>query len=392
MHRPAIYTTISVLNMLEVDAMTLDSETLIKEYPIIQNLIDGQPLFWGNPNFKKTQLSQTLSKADIFDAAARLTRFRPYLKAAFPDTFSRQGQIESSLKPLRTTRQSLVEHWQQAIPEKLFLKADNQLAISGNITARGGIYAVLKIAEDIAMRYSNLAYQDDYTMLTSNDFSHLFSHFELVTASNGDLGLSIAKIAKKLGFKVMIYLSYTVESWQQQLIQETGAQITIQPDADLNHVYAAAAAYAQSQDNTILIDSLNDQDLLLGYSTAALHLQMQLKAQHVSINQEHPLYLYLPTSNGLATAGILFGLNEILGPNIYPILTEPLQAPTTLLALITGEPVSIHDLGFNGRTLAKNLVAPQITQSGLDILKQWTYGVATTTDEDLLKMIYLLAY
>lgn len=370
--------------------MTLDKEALVKEYPVIQNVLETQPLFWCNPNFKKAPLETTLSKADIFDAAARLTRFRPYIQAVFPDTFGRQGQIESSLKPLRTTRQSLSEHWHLDIPEKLFLKADNQLPISGHISARGGIYAVLKATEDIAMQYSNLAYQDDYAMLTANDFTQLFSHFEIVTAANGALGLSVARVARKLGFKVTIYLTDNTEPWLQQLIQETDAQLLTQ-QGTLDTALTAAKDYAQAQDNAIFIDSLNDVDLLLGYSTAALHLQMQLKAQHILVDKEHPLYLYLPADNGLSVAGLLFGSTHILGPNVYPIITEPVQAPTNLLALITGAPMAITDLGLNGQTLAKRLVASEISTTAFPLLKNLTYGATTATDAALLKAIYLLA-
>lgn len=372
--------------------MALSTDELIRKYPLIRQLSTLQPTFWENPNFHKADLQTALTQADIFDAAARLHRFRPYIQNTFSETYHRQGQIESPLIPIKTTQQALQNYWQQPIEGQLFLKADNQLPIGGTIEDRSGAYAVLKLAEDIAMQYSNLAYEDDYGMLASSDFMQLFSHFEIITASNGNLGLSIGTVARKLGFKVTIYLANNTTPWKQQCLQDMGVQVHLQ-EADFNTTLTAAQAYANTQENTFFIDSLDDNDLLLGYSTAALHLQMQFKTHQIISDDGHPVFIYLPAGSGIAAAGLSFGLKTLFGENIYPVLVEPTHAPDTTLALVAepNEHISVYDIGLDNQTIATDLAIPLASPQTTNLTKALAFATITATDEDLLKYVNLLA-
>ncbi len=107
-----------------------------------------------------------LGEGDIDAAAARLERFRPFLAAAFPETQADGGLIESPLRPIPAMQEVIKEKYRTELPGKLLLKCDNLLPIAGSIKARGGIYEVLKYAEEVALARGLVKPGDDYTLLS----------------------------------------------------------------------------------------------------------------------------------------------------------------------------------------------------------------------------------
>src|SRR5699024_7575105 len=127
----------------------------------------------------------------IQEAEERLERFAPYIATAFPETREKDGIIESPLVRASNMKQSLEHQFQQKIDGELFVKCDSHLAVSGSIKARGGIYEVLKHAEELAMEHRLITKQDDYRLFASETFKNFFSAYSIVVGSTGNLGLSI---------------------------------------------------------------------------------------------------------------------------------------------------------------------------------------------------------
>ena len=134
-------------------------EALKEQYPLVNNLIATEEVFWVNPNMEKYETAiknSPLNEEDVKDAEERLKRFAPYIAKVFPETKETGGIIESPLVKIPSMKQSLEKNYEQPILGELLLKCDSHLPISGSIKARGGIYEVLKHAEAISIAAWNV--------------------------------------------------------------------------------------------------------------------------------------------------------------------------------------------------------------------------------------------
>ena len=129
--------------------------------------------------------------SDIEDAEKRLARFAPFIKKCFPETEPQNGLIESPLTEIENMKKHLEKEYNISISGKLFVKQDSHLAISGSVKARGGIYEVLKHAEDLALEHGKIKLTDDYSVFASPEMKSFFNQFKIQVGSTGNLGMSI---------------------------------------------------------------------------------------------------------------------------------------------------------------------------------------------------------
>lgn len=133
----------------------------------------------------------------------------------FPETQEASGIIESPLVNINSMKQYLQREYKEEIPGQLFLKCDSHLPISGPLKARGGVYKVLKHAEDLALKHHLLTKQDDYSVLDSDRFRTFFSNYSIAVGSTRNLGLSIGIMSVKLGFNVTVRMSTDAKMWKK---------------------------------------------------------------------------------------------------------------------------------------------------------------------------------
>jgi D-serine dehydratase len=361
-------------------------ETLITKNPQIEDLINQQPTFWRNPDYAQ-KATLPFSKTDIFDAVARLDRFAPYLATVFPETAATNGIIESPLISLN----HMQKIWNQTAHElagHLYLKADNALPISGSIKSRGGIYEVLKFAEEIAITHGSLAYMDDYSILASTKFRKLFADYSVIVASTGNLALSVGIVAATFGFKTTIYMSHDARQWKKDKLRANNVTVK-EFNTNFSAVMPKARAAAASDPNCHFVDDEGSNDLFLGYAVAAVRLQKQLKAQQIKVDQEHPIIVYLPAGVGGSPSGVTFGLKTILGPHVHAIFCEPTHVPSVTLGMMTqlNNRISVYDIGLDGLTAADGLAVGRPSRLAGKVMRTLLFGSVTFPDNDIYRYV-----
>src|SRR5699024_3884369 len=108
---------------------------------------------------------------------------------------------------------------------------------------------------------------------------------------------------------------------------------------------------------------------------------------------EHPLVVYLPCGVGGAPGCITFGLKQLFGEHVHCFCVEPVQAPSVLLGLLTGEKekVSVQDFGISNRTEADGLAVGRPSKFATIISEQLISGIYTIEDKKLFQLLAMLA-
>ena len=80
--------------------------------------------------------------------------------------------------------------------------------MAGSVKARGGFYAVLSVAERLALTERLLiGPDDDYRRLGESQARAAFARHSLTVGSTGNLGLSIGLLGRSLGFAVTVHMA-----------------------------------------------------------------------------------------------------------------------------------------------------------------------------------------
>ncbi|MCC2324254.1 D-serine ammonia-lyase [Bacillus wiedmannii] len=370
-------------------------EKLKEEYPLLNKLISTEEVFWMNPNMEKYETAikdSPLNEENVKDAEERLKRFAPYIAKVFPETKETGGIIESPLVKIPTMKQSLEKNYGKPILGELLLKCDSALPISGSIKARGGIYEVLKHAEKLALQHGMLTEEDDYSILDSDTCREFFAKYSIAVGSTGNLGLSIGIMSAKLGFNVTVHMSADAKEWKKELLRSKGVNV-IEYEADYSKAVEEGRQQADADPSCYFVDDENSHDLFLGYAVAASRLQKQLKELEIVVDEEHPLFVYLPCGVGGGPGGVAFGLKLLYKDNVHCFFAEPTHSPCMLLGLMTGlhDKIAVQDVGIDNITDADGLAVGRPSGFVGKTMEPFLSGNYTVSDGELYRLLKELA-
>ena len=367
--------------------------------PALEQICSYQPVIWINDRMTGTdQAFSNLSKQyprlnelAIRDAEVRLQRFAPLIARLFPETKESHGIIESEIREIPVMKGLLENQYSQTFAGKLLLKCDSHLPVAGSVKARGGIYAVLKHAEDLALQNGMLKIEDDYAILAEPYFQGFFNQYSLAVGSTGNLGLSIGIIGTALGFKTVVHMSQEAKAWKKDLLRGKGVQV-LEYEAGYSQAVEAGRRQSHQDPKSYFIDDEKSLDLFWGYSVAALRLENQLSAMKVTVDCKHPLFVYLPSGVGGAPGGICYGLKTIFGDHVHCFFAEPTHSPCMLIGLMTGvnEKLSVFDFGLDNVTEADGLAVGKSSDFIANVIEELVSGIYTVKDDDLFRLLAML--
>lgn len=360
------------------------------DLPLLKELMQEQETTWFNDQVlpAKDGIERVgLTVTDVDDAADRLKRFAPLIMELFPATASSMGIIESPLVAVPGLASALGNRYGQQLPGQLWAKLDSELPISGSIKARGGIYEVLKHAEDLAIDAGLLTVDDDYRKLATPAMKKFFSQYKIAVGSTGNLGLSIGIMSAALGFDASVHMSADARQWKKDKLRANGVHV-YEYQSDYSVAVASGRKEAQSDPMAYFIDDENSTTLFLGYAVAGRRLAGQLRTYDVRVDQDNPLFVYLPCGVGGSPGGVAFGLKTVFGDAVHCIFAEPTHCPSMFLGTYTGlhDEVSVQDFGIDNVTAADGLACGRPSRFVGKAMQGLVDGFLTIDDDELFRI------
>ena len=353
----------------------------------VEKIVGKKEFVWINPNeidYSEYEKELPISDEELKDAEERLKRFAPFIKKVFPETAETNGIIESPLELIFNMQKELEEKYQVNIPGKLYLKMDSHLPVAGSIKARGGVYEVLKHAEELAMEAGMLSLTDDYSILANEKFKKFFSGFKVQVGSTGNLGLSIGITSATLGFEVIVHMSADAKQWKKDMLRSKGVTVIEYAD-DYGKAVEEGRKNSDADPKSYFVDDEKSMNLFLGYTVAASRIKKQFDEKGIVIDKKHPLLVYIPCGVGGAPGGVAYGLKRIFRENVYIFFVEPTLAPCMVLGMATElyENICVRDIGIYGLTHADGLAVGRASGLVSHLMDPILSGIFTLEDYKL---------
>ncbi|MCD6322113.1 MAG: D-serine ammonia-lyase [Clostridiales bacterium] len=353
-------------------------------YPIF-----GQSVFFYNKKCKKNPAeylkSLNIGIENIKGAEKRMIRFAPLIAKLFPKTGN--GVIESPFKQVKELQKILFPEMKGS----LYMKLDSHLEVAGSIKARGGIYEVLKVTEDLLIKNNLLCKDDDYAKISESKIKEFLAGYSMSVASTGNLGLSIGIMSTALGYNSRVHMSRDAKKWKKDRLIENGVTV-IEHAGDFTYAVMMARQEAEEDDTIHFVDDERSTNLFMGYSVAALRIKKDLAANNIVPTDSKPLHLYLPCGVGGAPGGITFGFKHVFGSSVKCYFSEPVTSPSMMLSVMTGKygMLNVKDYGLDNMTELDGLAVASPSDFVSPMMTHLCNGFYTVKDDEMFRLLYLL--
>lgn len=355
----------------------------------MKDILNKKPVFYQNKNVtghpEEYLSTLDIGLYDIEEAKARMERFAPLIVRLFPKTNS--GIIESPFVEIDSFQRLMYPK----MIGSMYAKLDSHLEVAGSIKARGGIYEVLKVTEDLLINNHILRLSDDYSIIENPSIRNFLSGYTMSVASTGNLGLSIGIMSAALGYNARVHMSNDAKQWKKDRLTKNGVTVIEHP-GDFTYAAAMARKEADLDSSIHFVDDERSANLFLGYSVAALRIKQDLEKNSISPTPEKPLYVYLPCGVGGAPGGITFGLKHIFGNSVKCYFAEPVASPSMMLGIMTGKygKLNVNDYGLDNKTELDGLAVASPSDFVSPLMANLCDGFYTVEDEDMFKLLHLM--
>jgi D-serine dehydratase len=186
-------------------------------------------------------------------------------------------------------------------------------------------------------------------------------------------------------------MSADAKKWKKDLLRENGVTVR-EYRGDYGAAVREGRLLSDADPKSYFVDDENSVDLFLGYAVAAGRLKGQLEKLGVLVDEDHPLFVYLPCGVGGAPGGVTFGLKLLFGDNVHCFFAEPVQAPCMLLGMASGlgPDICVQDVGLTGKTDADGLAVGRPSGFVGRVMENLLSGEATVRDPRLYDYMRLL--